>query len=432
MTNEAADAVVRSWTSAFGTMAPVGPSPALPDCAALAWAASGGMALTGHPDQAPSLSPAAALGLLFAVGRALSACTGRIGAEVRIDPAEILFGRAGLLGYRRAGRVSAGGHTRLLAAHDGWCAITISRPDDIELVPAIVESDAVTDPWIALGARADRWSASQLVNRAQLLGLPSAVLPARPLPGIPWHLSRIAESAGSPSLSGARVVDLSAMWAGPLCARLLSAAGADIIKVESTHRPDGARQGDPRFYEWLHAGHAGRTLDFRSRHGRRTLAELIDSADVVIEASRPRALRQLGLAPGTRPHRAGQVWLSITGYGRDVPDRVAFGDDAAVSGGLVGRDEAGAPVFCGDAIADPLTGVCAALAVSAAVLAGGGQLIDLSMSRTAAAFAAAPAVKHGPHQVHRVGPDWLVDCPHLGTTQQVLGPPVLRENLNLC
>ena len=57
---------------------------------------------------------------------------------------------------------------------------------------------------------------------------------------------------------------------------------------------------------------------------------------MVIEASRPRALAQLGLAPEMIPHRDGQVWLSITGYGRAAPERAAFGDDAAVAGGLVG------------------------------------------------------------------------------------------------
>ena len=64
------------------------------------------------------------------------------------------------------------------------------------------------------------------------------------------------------------------------------------------------------------------------------------------------------------PARPGRVWLRITGYGTDAgsAERVAFGDDAAVAGGLVGYDGAG-PVFVGDAIADPLTGLEAAAAV---------------------------------------------------------------------
>jgi crotonobetainyl-CoA:carnitine CoA-transferase CaiB-like acyl-CoA transferase len=146
---------------------------------------------------------------------------------------------------------------------------------------------------------------------------------------------------------------------------------------------------------------------------------------VVIEASRPRALAALGLGPGTIPHRDGQVWLSITGYGRGEADLVAFGDDAAVAGGLVGWTGAGPPwgagepVFCADAIADPLTGVCGALAVARSVAAGGGELIDLSMRAVAAAFAAAPTVDHGPHEVRA---DGIVRCARLGREQAVLPP----------
>jgi hypothetical protein len=141
---------------------------------------------------------------------------------------------------------------------------------------------------------------------------------------------------------------------------------------------------------------------------------------VVIEASRPRALAQLGLAPDAASRRAGQVWLSITGYGRGVPDWVAFGDDAAVAGGLVGWDS-GEPVFCADAAADPLAGVCGALAVACSMAAGGGHLIDLSMRAAAAAFAAAPALCPGPHQMRS---STVVECSCQGRIQPVLPPRV--------
>jgi crotonobetainyl-CoA:carnitine CoA-transferase CaiB-like acyl-CoA transferase len=228
------------------------------------------------------------------------------------------------------------------------------------------------------------------------------------------------------------VVDLSSMWAGPLCARLLGLAGADVIKVETPGRPDGGRAGERRFFDWLHGGHRSVVLDFRSPSGRGALAALLAVADVVIEASRPRALAQLGLAPEMIPHRDGQVWLSITGYGRGdaaAAELVAFGDDAAVAGGLVGWTGDGPgdgdPVFCADAIADPLTGLCGALAVARSVAGGGGQLIDLSMREVAAGFAAAPAVDHGPHAVRAVGDrggDAIVTCAALGLEQVVLAP----------
>jgi crotonobetainyl-CoA:carnitine CoA-transferase CaiB-like acyl-CoA transferase len=71
----------------------------------------------------------------------------------------------------------------------------------------------------------------------------------------------------------------------------------------------------------------------------------------------------------------------VTGYGRtgDSADRVAFGDDAAVAAGLVAYDADG-PVFCGDAIADPLAGLYAGLAAAASIAAGGGHLIEVSMA----------------------------------------------------
>ena len=207
------------------------------------------------------------------------------------------------------------------------------------------------------------------------------------------------------------------MWAGPLCARLLGLAGARVIKVEAPDRLDGARAGDQAFYGWLHAGHESLLTDFHNEHAN-SLTALLARADVVIEASRPRALANLGLAPGTLRHRPGQVWLSITGHGRGNPDRVAFGDDAAVAGGLVGAAD-GEPVFCADAIADPLTGVCGALAVARSLARGGGELIDLPMSAVAATFAAADLPAHGTHEV---SPDGTVSCHALARSQPVLPP----------
>ena len=124
-------------------------------------------------------------------------------------------------------------------------------------------------------------------------------------------------------------------------------------------------------------------------------------------------------------HRPGQVWLSITGYGRGVPERVAFGDDAAAAGGLVGWAAGGpspGPVFCADAIADPLTGVCGALAVALSRSAGGGELIDLPMRDVAAAFASPGgdmAPDHGPREVLSSG---IVRCLWSRREQAVLPP----------
>jgi crotonobetainyl-CoA:carnitine CoA-transferase CaiB-like acyl-CoA transferase len=116
------------------------------------------------------------------------------------------------------------------------------------------------------------------------------------------------------------------------------------------------------------------------------LADLLHRADVVVVAARARALAPLGLTP---ERFTPKVWLSITGYGRSV-DRVAFGDDAAVAGGLVAWGADG-PVFVADAVADPLTGVAAAVAVDRALRSEGRWVVDAALAGVAAWVAAGAA-----------------------------------------
>lgn len=410
---------MRRWLTPFGEFRS---GVVIPECPVLGWAASGGMALTGDPDGPPVGSAAGIWPIVQAVASQIKELTAIVGSAVDVNPAVALTGRAALAGLSRQGQVSVAGSTRLLACSDGWCAVTLSRDADVELVPAILEADGVGEPWSSLASMAAARGKSEIVERIQLFGVPAAALPRRVAEGVsPWQLSRIAEARPGLRLGGAIVVDLSSLWAGPLCARILADAGARVVKVESTSRPDGARFGNRDFFDWLHAGHSSVAVDFASPAGRRQLASLIDSADVVIEASRPRALQQLGVGPGQVSHRPGRMWLSITGYGRSGPELVAFGDDAAVGGGLVGW--AGArPVFCTDAVADPLTGLCAALGVLASAATGGGHLIDVSMRDVAAAFAGAPAPDHGSHEVFRSGSDWIVRCEESGAEQAILPP----------
>ncbi len=100
-----------------------------------------------------------------------------LGGGVSADADEILTGRAALLGLAPAGLISAGGSTRLLATRDGWCALTLSRVDDIETVPALLEmTGQPADPWAALAAAAADRDAAEFVARARLLDLPAAVL----------------------------------------------------------------------------------------------------------------------------------------------------------------------------------------------------------------------------------------------------------------
>lgn len=326
--------------------------------------------------------PAAVLAQAEDWARAISALAG-----VDVHAAELLGGRAVLLGLPAGGRVSAGGATRLMAAADGWCALTLSRDDDLDAVPALVESGVSgTDPWPVVERRVAELGVVAFAERARLLDLPVGVLgetsPAPPT------VRTVGRRTSPGALTGLLVVDLSSMWAGPLCGRLLTRAGATVVKVESRRRPDGTRAGPTAFYDWVNSGKLSYAADF-DQPGE--LSRLLAAADVVIESSRPAALERRGLGHAALPSRDGRIWLRITGHGT-VGDRAhwaAFGDDAAVSGGLV-AGTADAPRFCGDAIADPLTGMHAARAVLESHARGGGEVVELAMSAVAAQYAALP------------------------------------------
>lgn len=398
---------------------------------ALGWARSGLMGLTGLPAGRPQMAPVAISACADGVFKALAS----LGARPRADGdgAAQLAARAALLGLRRAGAVSAGGSCRLLATGDGMLALSLARAEDWALVPAWLEGALEDDragDWGALAQQLAGSETATLLERARLLGLPAAAaapcppgtatpsfaaaatsLPPVADPSFPCAASTAAalattrggaatgaDDAAAPwcairRLGAARhpepgraplVVDLSALWAGPLCGQILHRLGARVVKVESTRRPDGARRGMPAFFDLMNAGKASVALDFSRPAELARLRALLRSADIVIESSRPRALRQLGIdAEALLAERPGLTWLSITGYGRDEPQAnwAAFGDDAGVAGGLstLLATVSGQWLFCADAIGDPLTGLHAALAAWSTHLGGGGCLVALAM-----------------------------------------------------
>jgi hypothetical protein len=353
-----------------------GPLPDDQSCAVLDAAAWGLLSLTGQPDGPPTLPVAPVATRVRALCDAITAVT----RTAAIDPAWVLTRRSRLLGWSRGGDRSANGTCRLLRATDQWLAASLSRPDDLDMLPALLGRPLSAPPWQELAAHAATTTAAELADTAQILGVPAAVLGAEAaLP--PVRITRYESGEATPG----RVLDLSAMWAGPLCAHVLGRAGATVVKVEDARRPDGMRAGQSTFYTELHAGHEHVTVHLADQTGRAELRRLADTSDVVIESSRPRALRALGLvAEDWLAQRPGRTWVSVTGYGRDDrAQRVAFGDDAAVAGGLVAWT-GDTPVFCGDAIADPLTGLYAALAAVASRANGGGHLIDVAMAGVAA------------------------------------------------
>ncbi|HVT75938.1 MAG TPA: CoA transferase [Acidimicrobiales bacterium] len=270
-------------------------------------------------------------------------------------------------------------NSRLLRSADGWVAVTLPRPSDLELLPAWV---GCGEDGLA-GAVAER-ACADLVAGAELLGLAVAALGEYTGPTIrKLVLSRTRIVSDSTQV---RVLDLSSLWAGPLAAHLLAADGAIVTKAESIQRPDNLKLGRPDLYAELNDNKTIVTFDWDDPDA---LPALIAEADVVVESARPRALAHRGIQPETS---GVQVWASITGYGRSS-NRVAFGDDAAVAGGLVRYAPNGSPRFKGDAIADPLTGRAAYEAITDAMSRQDAVLLDIAMAGVARDAATRPTAR---------------------------------------
>ncbi len=373
------------------------------------WADCGLMYLTGNRDGPPEICP---VPLPSCADGALNAFRALVNKPIlpQVDGAQLLTERAAITGYRRNGSGSLQDHCQLLSTADGEIGLNLARHDDWELVPAWLQQEDVFD-WQRVAHQVRGMTTGELVAQGRLLGL--AVVDAATWPTdtisrdvIPkqkpgwFSIVHRAEASAPNTGRPPRVVDLSSLWAGPLCSQLWQLAGAEVIKVESSQRPDGARLGSPEFFDLLNQGKESVVLELHTASGRRQLLDLIQQADMVLEASRPRALRQMGIiAEDIMASHPALSWISITGYGRAEPQAnwVAYGDDAGVAAGLstILHDVSGEWLICGDAIADPLTGMHAALAGWAAWLSGGGQLIELSLEQTVRHCITATAPRQG-------------------------------------
>ncbi|CAB4819923.1 MAG: CoA transferase [Actinobacteria bacterium] len=425
----------------FGTSAPIGapgvfhdPPFAVVRLAAVdagaAWAASGALALTGPADGAPfgfGVGSSVAVQLLAAgaVAQLLAACRE---VQLEIDPLALLGERAASAGFGRQGATSVGGNCHLVRAADGWVALNLARADDVALLPALLDATVEPDaPWPNVLAAVAARTRAELDERAALLGFPLGVVPdhddLRGTRRSPYVIGRAeggspsarlrpgyANALAYPASRTPLVIDLSSLWAGPLAASLLGQAGARVIKVESVRRPDGARRGPAAFCDLLNHGKECAAFDFDDAADRAVLHRMVERADIVIEGSRPRAMQQIGIDAHVVAAEHGTTWISITGHGRGATDetRVAFGDDAAAAAGLVVGDP---PVFVGDAIADPITGIYATCAALAALVGRRGQVIDVSLVRSAAYARGRDRVGREPAEVAPIG-NHLVGAPH--------------------
>jgi hypothetical protein len=310
-------------------------------------------------------------------------------AIAALSGATLLAERAAPLGYPVPGMTSSGGGSRLLKARGGWLALTLSRPADRELLPALFGDGALAiadDAAIAAAVAAS--DCRELLARGRELGLAIAAVDERPASAAVEILA-CGKARDRREERLPLVVDLSGIWAGPLAGHLLWLAGARVLKVESATRPDAMRDGDPALFALLNQGKASVVVDFADSARIAALLTLIRRADIVIEAARPRGLLQLGIdAEALMRERPGLVWLTITGHGAtgEAANWIGTGNDCGVAGGLSRAlaHASGRIGYVGDALPDPLTGIIAAIEGWRAYRAERACRIGFSLSAIAA------------------------------------------------
>jgi len=337
------------------------------------WAMSGAMSLTGESSGPPRQVPVGVTLRMEQLATIIGEMTG-----LSIDGPALLGERAAIAGYTRQGNRSVGGHAQLVESIDKPICINFARPDDLLLIPAWLQEEIDPNNRMEVLSSLKKFESQQLMKQADLLGIPLGV------PDVEEYEYPAYLTEGKKSKKRAEstlVIEFGSLWASPLCGDLLRRSGCRVIKIESLSRPDGARRGPPGFFDLLNGGKESLALDFKDDSSLKFLRKIVKEADVIVEGSRPRALRQLGVDAETEVEN-GKVWVSITGYGRTGPRSkgVAFGDDAAVSGGLFLKDPLS---FIADAVADPSAGLLAAVIALSALESEKGWLIDVPLAAVA-------------------------------------------------
>ncbi len=154
-----------------------------------------------------------------------------------------------------------------------------------------------------------------------------------------------------------RVVDLTALWAGPLATSLLASVGAQVIKIDPSCRPDAFGE-HPELYRHLNEGKEILDLDLRRDDGRRRFEALVTTADLVVDSFSRRVMPNLGYGPAElRRLRPSLATMSIVAFAPHGPcaDWVAYGPGVHAMSGLAETtpDEGGRPAFRAAPIAYP-------------------------------------------------------------------------------
>ena len=199
-------------------------------------------------------------------------------------------------------------------------------------------------------------------------------------------------------LDGVRVLELSALIAGPSCAKYLADHGAEVIKIERypmgdigrhSFSPPGAKRS-PMFVQ-QNAGKQGMCIDLKQPEGLAIVKELVKVSDVFIEAFTPGVIAKLGLGyDDLRQINPRIIMCSLSGFGQHGPNAQRPGY-AHISHAMTGwlamqflhRDPPEAPRGPGIAIGDTTAGLTAFGAVCAALYkrekTGEGEHIDIAL-----------------------------------------------------
>ena len=203
-------------------------------------------------------------------------------------------------------------------------------------------------------------------------------------------------------LEGMHVLDVTTSIAGPYCAEILAALGADVVKVERPDSGDDGRAWGPPFWNGesamflaVNAGKRSLAISLNDSRGRDIVLLLAESADVFLQSLRPGLAERLGLgADALRARNQRLVYCSIGAYGHVGPLADEPGYDALMqaAGGLISMTgEPGRPgARVGSSLIDMGTGMWSALGIVSALLerekTGNGTVVDSSLYETALAY----------------------------------------------
>jgi crotonobetainyl-CoA:carnitine CoA-transferase CaiB-like acyl-CoA transferase len=218
----------------------------------------------------------------------------------------------------------------------------------------------------------------------------------------PSGAAAVGTAAGppmTPPLAGTRVLDLTRFVSGAYCTMVLSALGADVIKVEGLPGGDPYRaQGAVKvgslsgLFASLNAGKRSLAVDLRAAEGSQLIRRLATASDVFVQNARPGAADRAGLGPDTL-HQVNPrlVYSSISGFGQHGPDAARGGFDLilqAASGlmAVTGTAQSG-PVKVGVPVLDIGSGMSAVTAILAALLARATDGIGRTVSSSLLEFA---------------------------------------------